>query len=263
MDRLNPIDADGLKAQFRVAQPFPHMKIDNFLEEAFAEEIARSFPSFEEAEQEGLSFKALNERGKVQVTDSAKFPAPIRELHEILASEDFLKTLSHITGIDNLVADEYLVGGGIHETRKSGHLDVHIDFNFIKGRELHRRLNILVFFNKDWKEEYGGLLELWDVKVKNRIQAFVPVFNRCCVFETNDISWHGVTAVNCPENMTRKSFAGYYYTKEAPSHWKGEHHGTIFKARPNEIWKGKVQMPWQKFRGQVNKYWRKVERRIK
>ena len=263
MQRLNPIDVDGLKAQFRAVPPFPHMKIDNFLQEDFAEEIYNSFPSFAEAEANGKSFQALNERGKVQVTDSEKFPAPIKELHDTLASAEFRETLGEIVGIPNLLADEYLVGGGIHETRRSGHLDVHIDFNYIEERQLHRRLNILVFFNKEWKEEYGGLLELWDLQVKNREQAFVPVFNRCCVFETSDISWHGVTAVQCPENMSRKSFAGYYYTKEAPAHWKGEAHTTIFKARPNEVLKGSVLMPWNDFKSKAKRLLRRAKAKLK
>ena len=118
--------------------------------------------------------------------------------------------------IPNLLADPELVGGGMHQTGPRGHLDVHIDFNFIPERSLHRRLNILVYFNKDWKREWGGEIELWDEHVKTCVHSFSPLFNRCVVFETNEVSYHGVTAVKCPEDRSRKSFAAYYYTKEAP-----------------------------------------------
>ncbi len=73
--------------------------------------------------------------------------------------------------------------------------------------------------------------------------SFSPIFNRCVVFTTNEISFHGVTAVKCPADRTRKSFAAYYYTKDAPAGWTGKSHSTIFKARPDEILKGRVLMP--------------------
>ena len=73
--------------------------------------------------------------------------------------------------------------------------------------------------------------------------SLAPVFNRCVVFQTSEISYHGVTAVRCPDDQTRKSFAAYYYTKEAPAHWDGSVHSTNFKARPDEVLKGSVLMP--------------------
>src|SRR4029079_552184 len=113
-------------------------------------------------------------------------------------------------------------------------------------RDLHRRLNILLYFNKNWREEWGGNIEVWDQDVKTCVHSFSPIFNRCVVFETNEISFHGVSAVRCPEGLSRKSFAAYYYTKEAPAHWTGKYHDTIFKARPDEKLKGRVLMPLEK-----------------
>ena len=37
---------------------------------------------------------------------------------------------------------------------------MHTDFNFIKERKLYRRLNLLIYLNSDWKDEYNGALEL-------------------------------------------------------------------------------------------------------
>jgi hypothetical protein len=194
----------------------------------------------------GKEFKGVNEQGKVQVTDSALFAEPIQELNKVLASQEFLDLLSHVTGMPRLLADDQLVGGGIHQTGPRGHLDVHVDFNYIKERDLHRRLNILIYFNKDWQPEWGGNIELWDEHVKNCAASFSPIFNRCVVFETNEISFHGVSAVKCPPDHARKSFAAYYYTREAPAHWTGKYHDTIFKARPDEKLKGRVLMPLEK-----------------
>jgi hypothetical protein len=243
---INPLDREALRALVRQSKPFPNFKIDNFLDEEFANRVLAAFPTYEEALKVGRVFAAVNEHKKVQVTNAALFPEPIAHLNAALASPEFLDLLSFVFDIPNLQADEQLDGGGMHQTGPRGYLDVHIDFNYIKARELHRRLNILIYFNKDWKEEWGGNIELWDEHVKVCHHSFSPIFNRCIVFETNEISNHGVTAVNCPPGVTRKSFAAYYYTKEAPVGWDGRSHSTIFKARPNEVIKGRVLMPLER-----------------
>jgi hypothetical protein len=240
---INPIDRDALRAQVRASKPVPNFKIDNFLDPTFAEEVLASFPSYEESLKVGRSFAAVNEQKKVQVTDSRLFPEPVARLNETLATQEFRDLLSYVMDIPDLLADEELDGGGIHQTGSRGHLDVHIDFNYLESKQLHRRLNILVYFNKDWKPEWGGNIELWDKDVKVCHHSFAPIFNRCVVFETNEVSYHGVTAVKCPAGRSRKSFAAYYYTKQAPASWNGQSHSTIFKARPDEILKGSVLMP--------------------
>ena len=240
---ISAIDREGLRDQIRQAQPFPHCVLDNFLVPDFADRVLESFPSFEDAVKVGRLFSAVNERGKVQVTDSSVFPKPVSELNQVLASDAFRGLLSYAFDIPRLLADEELAGGGIHQTGSRGHLDVHVDFNYLKERDLHRRLNILVYFNKDWADAWGGNIELWDREVKVCHRSMSPVFNRCVIFATSDISFHGVSAVKCPEGMSRKSFAAYYYTREAPANWTGEEHSTIFKARPDEAMKRHVLMP--------------------
>ena len=258
-------DKEALRKQWQVTNknPYPFFMTDNFLKPEFARECLGAFPTYEEAQQQGRSFDAVNEKGKIQITDSSKFKPPIAMLNEVLASPEFLKDLAEITGIPNLVADPKLLGGGIHETGPRGHLDVHVDFNYIKDRDLHRRMNILVYFNEDWKEEWGGKVELWDPEVTKLRGAFSPVFNRCVVFETNEISFHGVGSVTCPPDRMRKSFAAYYYTKEAPAHWTGESHSTIFKARPDEYFKAGVLMPAENAKKWVGKKFAGLKQKLK
>lgn len=252
MDLLNPIDRDELRARVLGAEAYPHGCLDNFLKPDFADEVYNAYPSFQQASEMGREFSAVNERGKIQITDSSKFPEPIKKLHDLTSSQEFLDLMSYATNIPNLIADPDLVGGGIHETRPRGYLDVHVDFNYIKEKQWHRRLNILIFFNKNWKDEYKGCFEVWDKDVKKLVDSYSPIFNRCCFFETSNISYHGVSAVTCPPDMTRKSFAAYYYTTEAPAHWTGEEHSTIFKARPEEKMKGKVLMPLETAQRQMS-----------
>jgi Rps23 Pro-64 3,4-dihydroxylase Tpa1-like proline 4-hydroxylase len=234
---------DKLNKNSVIQQPFPHFCIDDLLDEGFANEIYQAFPSYQEALEQGREFSAVNEKRKIQITDAKKFPAPILALHQLLASKEFVARVESMMGIANLLPDPDLTGGGIHETNAGGHLDVHVDFNYIPEKKLHRRVNILIYFNKDWKEEYGGYLDVWDREVKVRHGYFAPTFNRACGFATSEISWHGVMPVTCPPTMMRRSFAVYYYTKEAPEHWDATVHSTIFKARPDEWMKGNLAMP--------------------
>lgn len=246
MSLINPIDRRAARRRIREATPFPNLCLDNFLSEEFANQVCDAFPAFEDAQKMGRAFSAVNEKRKVQVVESRRFSPPLAQLNQALASKEFLDLLSDVFEIPNLLADEELVGGGVHETGPQGRLDVHVDFNYIEERALHRRLNILIYFNRGWREEWGGKLELWDKDVKVCQHSFLPILNRCIVFETSEISFHGVTGVTCPPGVSRKSFAAYYYTREAPADWNGKSHSTMFKARPHEKLKGALLMPAEK-----------------
>ncbi len=245
---IRPLDIERLRREFRAAAPFPHVLIDPFLEHDFAREVSESYPSFEEAARMGREFDAVNEYRKIQITDSRLFPEPVRRLDQALASPGFVRDLEEITGIDGLLYDPELAGGGIHITGARGRLDVHVDFNFIPERGIYRRLNLLLYLNPTWERSWGGAVELWDEKVRTMHHAFAPRMNRCVIFETSEKSFHGVEPVTCPPEVVRKSFAVYYYTREAPASYSGEAHTTIFKARPHERLKKYVLMPAQRAR---------------
>ena len=263
MELINNIDIEELTLKIKDSKPFPHFCIDDFLEAEFANDIYQSFPSYLEAQQMGRNFSAVNEKKKIQITDANKFPEAILRLHHLLASPEFISMLEKITGISHLMADPDLIGGGIHETNSGGHLDVHIDFNFIPQKQWHRRLNLLIYFNKDWKEEYGGYLDIWDKDVKQCYGSFAPIFNRACGFATSEISFHGVTPVKCPLGQMRQSFAVYYYTKEVPEGWNGGVHSTVFKARPDEWLKGNILMPVEESITGTKLAWGNIKSKVK
>src|SRR4051812_17367433 len=103
---INKIDREALRERVRQSEPFPHFCIDDFLEEAFADRVLHSFPSFEEAARIGRMFSAVNEKKKIQVTDSTKFARPIAELSRALADPVFLDLLSDVFAIPKLLPDE-------------------------------------------------------------------------------------------------------------------------------------------------------------
>lgn len=241
---LNPLDVEAIARRYRASLPFPHFHLDDFLRPEFARRVSRAFPTYAEAVAAGgKEFRALNENLKIQVTDKETFPESVQRLNEVLSSHEFREILARITGIDHLLADPLLQGGGMHLMGSGGRLDVHVDFNLLRPGNLHRRLNILVFFNEEWREEWGGQIDLWDEEVQERVAALAPVFNRCLIFNTTEKSWHGVTPIRSPRTVTRNSFAAYYYTKEAPRSWDGAFHSTVFRPRPDERWRIRLLKP--------------------
>jgi len=260
---VQALDREALRRQFVNATPFPFVKLDNFLDPGFAEEVAKACPSFEVAIGQGKTFKTVNEKKKVQITDSSRFPEPIKRLNEALAAPSLLFDLSYITGIPELLADPQLRGGGIHVTGPGGRLDVHVDFNYFSDTKLHRRLNLLLYLNPVWDERWGGQVQLWDREVRRCEHEFVPLLNRCVIFETSDKSFHGVRPVSDEAPFARQSFAAYYYTTAAPADWKGTVHSTVFRARPQEKVRGYVLMPVEAIAHRLRDRARQIKRGIK
>jgi hypothetical protein len=260
---IKPLNRDELRQTFRAAQPFPNLIIENFLEPGAAEELAAVYPSFDQALRDGFSFNFVNEQRKVQISDVARFPDPVRRLNDAISAPAFRSDLEFITGIPHLQADAKLNGGGMHLTSAGGRLDVHVDFNQIPESKLFRRLNILIYLNPEWKSEWGGQIELWDKDVKVCHRSCLPTSNLCLIFETSDISYHGVRPVTAPPEVVRKSFAAYYYTEEAPVTWKGTAHSTIFRARPDEKFRGLVSMPAERLRRGLQNQFKRSKKLVK
>jgi Rps23 Pro-64 3,4-dihydroxylase Tpa1-like proline 4-hydroxylase len=135
-------------------------------------------------------------------------------------SEPFLRFLQELTGIkETLIPDPYFEGGGVHQIKRGGFLKVHVDFHRHRLLQLDRRVNVLVYLNKDWKDEYGGHFELWERDMSRCVKKIAPLFNRMAIFSTTADSWHGhPDKLNCPEGRSRQSLALYYYTNGRPSY---------------------------------------------
>ncbi len=215
------------------AEPFPHIVIDDFLPPEILEQILEEFPkpkSINWTSFENKSEKKLASTSELQMGETTRF------LLYQLNSSIFIDFLEKLTGINGIIPDPHFLGGGLHQIEKGGYLKVHVDFNKHTRLKLDRRLNLLLYLNKNWQEEYGGYLQLWDREMKECHQKVLPIFNRCVIFGTTDFSYHGhPDPLTCPEDRTRKSLALYYYSNGRPAEEVSDFdHSTIFKARPDE-----------------------------
>ena len=224
------------------SKPFPHIVIEDLFDENLLNRILGEFP--ENIQQIGDNFDNKAER-KLSLNDTNKFSNVTNDFINFLNSKIFINFLQNITDVDEkLRPDPYLIGGGLHELREEGYLNIHADFNMHPTMKLDRRLNLLIYLNKDWKNDFGGSLELWDKDMKKCERKITPTFNKTVIFSTTDNSYHGnPEKINHPNKISRKSIAMYYYTNGRPQHEKGlGNHSTIFRKRPNtEDPEGKIE----------------------
>jgi hypothetical protein len=217
---------EELKKQWNSKRPFRYLVVDDFLIPEQAEEILSNYPAVDQGGWDGTTY--INQKNKFQQREFVQ-GSIFNKVFEELNSATFLKEIEYITGLENLIPDEKLFGGGLHQSRTGAFLDVHVDYNIHPETKLHRRLNILIYMNKDWLDEYEGHLQLWDMKEKKMIGNIAPIFNRMAMFETNEISYHGHPApLKTPEGVTRKSIAAYYYTQSRPANEVAGEHNTIY-----------------------------------
>jgi len=205
-----------LKNQYSSANPFPHIQIDNFFSDEYLNSILNEFPDLSNLKK-SQNYKNQNEI-KFANNDFENFTEKMKTFFNFLNSETFLNFLQILTSInEKLIADKELNGGGLHEIKTGGLLKVHTDFNKHPNNNFDRRVNVLIYLNKDWKKEYKGCLELWDKEMKECKQKIFPSFNKMVIFSTTDFSNHGhPDPIDCPNDISRKSIALYYFSEGRP-----------------------------------------------
>ncbi len=215
---------------YQHAHPYPHGQFEEFLEPWAARKAMESFPRVKD---EGwIHYVHVNEK-KHGLNKMDLIPPFIQEVIRALNSPEFVAVLGELTGIDGLMADPDLEGGGLHQSQRGGYLNIHADFTVHPHkRTWRRRVNLLVYLNEDWLPEYDGNLQLWTRDMKSCARSISPVFNRCVIFNTDEDSYHGLPdPIMCPEDMTRKSIALYYFTEEKSA---PRRRSTNYRARPGD-----------------------------
>lgn len=209
-DKLNRI-AEEMSEAFSSAEPYAHVVIDNFLEPTAARALVEEF----DVDDGWTYYNHYNER-KMGMTDFDRMGPQTKETITELSSDSFLGILGKLCEIDHLVSDPDLDGGGLHKILPGGFLNVHADFQSHTTRpEWSRQLNLLLYLNDDWQDEWGGNLELWNDEVTEMVVSVKPIFNRCVIFHTTSSSMHGhPDPLACPEGVNRKSLALYYFRDE-------------------------------------------------
>jgi hypothetical protein len=235
--RIPAEEAARVKAAFRSADPFPHVVIDDFFTEAFFTQLQRDFP------QRGAGYDRFcrEDGGEIGTNyangEVASFPPAFRTLDALIASPAFRRQITELTGIDGLEYDATYFGGGIRESASGTFLPAHLDFNHHPQTQYHRRMNLLFYLNDEWDAGWGGNLQVHrDPNVftgdTSLVQSYPPLRNRCLIFETSEISWHGFDRLALPEGKSRRAFTVYYYTEHRPDEAAVKLHNTEYVEPP-------------------------------
>lgn len=227
-DRLTR-DLDAQAARYRSAQPFPHIVLDDVLEPDVFARAVEEFPGTRDEFWKG--YLHVNET-KYSNTQPDTWGPTLRAVAEEFCSQRFVDYLTRLTGIEGLISDWTMDGGGLHQTLRGGHLNIHADFMTHHDHDTWaRRVNILLYLNPEWPDEWGGKLELWDKDMTACQGTVTPAGNRMLVFTTSQDSFHGhPDGLTCPDGQARRSMALYYFTVED----KPVRRATNYRARPDE-----------------------------
>jgi hypothetical protein len=192
--------------------PFSHIVIDEFFDQHTLDGVLAEVDALDRSKRYAKFLDRETGHNKFAFLPDVVGCNTAR-LTQYLNSGPFLAYLENLTGISNLIADPSFFGGGLHWIENGGYLEIHADFNHLRKYNLARRINLLLYLNKDWKDEYNGQLELWDRATMTKGKAVAPLFNRAVIFSTVKEALHGhPTPLAAPPGFARRSLALYYYT---------------------------------------------------
>ena len=208
LGRLEGPGAASLARQYQLAKPFPHIALEDFVL-ADADEVVRAFP---DPAWEGWGDQAHgNQPGKSSCPNIRAMPPLLKQMINELSELPFLRAVSDLMGVSNLLPDPFLQGGGLHMTAPGGKLTPHTDYHHHPKLQLFRRANILIYLNRDWKPDDGGELCLFNLGDDRPVVCIPPRYGTCVIFTTDHRSLHGVNPISA-HAQPRRSIALYYYT---------------------------------------------------
>jgi Rps23 Pro-64 3,4-dihydroxylase Tpa1-like proline 4-hydroxylase len=224
---------------YKNAIPFPHVYFDNLFDKEELDKILEDIEYLNH--KKWWKYDNIFEKKKAY-NNFQNMGNYLQKYFNFVNGKVFVRLIESITGINNLISDPSLYGGGIHMIEKGGKLDIHEDFNYHKITGWKRKINIITFLNKEWKEDYGGHTEFWDKNMKECNKKILPVFNRTVLFCTDQDSFHGhPDPLNCPSNRKRLSLATYYYINYNHDNKQTNIRSTSYKKRPNDITNNEIE----------------------
>jgi hypothetical protein len=235
--RLDEVEAKALgmllHSDYVNAEPFPHIVLDDVLPLSLARRVLQNFPREDLPSDRHFNINYGGHlKRQVSPEDCNAF---IRSVFHLFNSRPIIAFLEGLTGIEGLLPDPFFEGGGFHEISAGGKLGVHADFRIHERLHLQRRMNLLIYLNEDWRDEWNGRLELWDRQMERCVESITPIMNRCVVFNTDADSYHGhPDELRTPPSVKRRSMALYYYTASRAIYREVPNHSTMYHARPQD-----------------------------
>jgi hypothetical protein len=215
-----------LRESFRSARPFEHLVVDDWFSPKLLQLAESEFEAFPSDSWRGINSKyETTFRSK---PGSALGPAATAYFN-LVNSARFVSLLSQITGIEDIVTDPYLYGGGLHESRNGGSFGIHRDFDRHVRTGLQNEMVLLTYLNPTFSADWNGDLELWDAQKRECVAAVSPLFGRSILLRHSLVSFHGhPRPLAMPDGVVRRSMATYYYTNPQAREWREKRVSSVF-----------------------------------
>jgi hypothetical protein len=199
---------DRLRETYASAIPFPHLVIDGLFPSHHLRPVSHDFETAPAHTWRDIHSGLQRKRA---TPPDSPLPACVQDYFNTLNSGPFIRFLSDVTGIGNLIPDPALHGGGMHEVGEGGAFEIHVDFERHPRTFLTNRLVVITYLNDDWLPSDGGSLELWHTKPPRRATSITPVFGRTVILEQSRLAAHGHPQP-IREGRKRRSVTAYFYT---------------------------------------------------
>ncbi|MBE9199638.1 MULTISPECIES: 2OG-Fe(II) oxygenase [unclassified Nodularia (in: cyanobacteria)] len=216
----------ALKKQFMIENRINTCYLDDLLNEEDVLKIYHAFPD----KKNLLQLKDLREHKYVGI-QLDKYDPLLEEIIYAFQDTRIVNLIAEITGLEQLMPDEYLYAGGVSLMDYGCFLNPHLDNSHDKDISNYRVLNLLYYVTPNWQENYGGNLELWDQDLKQPCRTIHSKFNRLVIMVTNKTSWHSVSPINY--HGQRCCVSNYYFSPK-PADVHKYYHVTSFRGRPEQ-----------------------------
>ncbi len=228
--RLMQIAAER-SAEYRQATPFPHIVLDGLFSDALLDQAVAELPS---ASAKWTTYNTVNESKQV-CSDASLFGPTAEIIVHALNSAPFVRFLERLTGIKGLIPDPHLHAAGYMKVSPGGFLGLHYDFATQRELKLDRRINVLLYLNRDWLKEWGGALELHSsdpvTDPRHQEVRIEPLFNRVAIFNTPNALHGHRKPLACPKGHARLCLSWYYYTAPPVPGWAARSKAVEFRGR--------------------------------
>ena len=256
MKYINNIDIKNIKSSFNdPKKPYRYVVIDNFFTTEICDKFAKSYPN--QNDEKWYRFRDtfhgednVFEKGMMGISNIEQLPSTCLNIINELNSDRFLNILKNITGLEGLIKDTHNNIGqwaGIRAMIPGAYQSIHSDARKHPHLGIEKRITLVGYLNKNWKEKDGGYTEIWDDRMTMCVDKVAPLYNRVLIFENTEKSYHGVPEVW----KYRKSYLSSYLLNS------GDFYETRPKAkfvkRPNEK-NNKLWDKLSKIRENLNDY---------
>jgi Rps23 Pro-64 3,4-dihydroxylase Tpa1-like proline 4-hydroxylase len=229
-----------LSFTFQSAYPYPHIVIDNFIQDSLLGKSSDEMNSFEYFGFDGTTYSAEHQVNKFftpwcenNIKDVMYAAPATYKLMTYFNSPEFISYIEELSGIKNLIPDNSFYGGAVHKLTNGCKLDIHADYTLHPINQTYRRLTMLIYMNKDWNKSWGSDLELWNTNMTKCVKKIEPIFNRMVLFNVAHNTFHGHPhPLNCPYSVNRLSYSICYFTKDKSKDYTEDYLGAYWQELP-------------------------------